>query len=76
MTNADGGFRDHLCTYAGLIQIVFMVCSLVLVLNIISFLVVPPNSATFVVIVLNFVALVPLTAGSGYMVLHCRNVPL
>ncbi|WP_266082061.1 hypothetical protein [Haladaptatus caseinilyticus] len=76
MSNTDGGFRDHLCTYIGAIHILFMVCSLVLVLNLVSFVVVPRRSATFVIIVLNFVALVPISLAAGYMVLYCRNVPL
>lgn len=76
MTRTDGGFRDHLCNYAGMIQILFMVCSLILVLNTLSLLAIRPGSASYVVVVVNFVGIVPLTAGTGYMVIHCRNVPL
>jgi hypothetical protein len=76
MSDTEGGFREHLCTYAGLIHILFMVCSLILVFNLVSFVVVSRETATFVIVVLNFIALVPITVASGYMVLYCRNVPL
>jgi hypothetical protein len=75
MTRTNGGFRTHLCNYAGMIQILFMTCSLILILNTLSLLSVQPGSASYVVVAVNFVGLVPLTAGTGYMVLHCRNVP-
>lgn len=76
MTKTDGGFREYLCNYAGAIQLLFMVCSFILALNTLSFLVVSPESATYVIVILNFVGLIPLVAGIGYMVLYCRNVPL
>ncbi|WP_137284533.1 hypothetical protein [Halorussus salinisoli] len=75
MAKTDGGFRNYLCNYAGMLQLLFMVCGFILVLNTLSLLVVSPESATYVIVMLNFTGLIPLVAGIGYMVLYCRNVP-
>lgn len=70
------GVLNELCEYDRQLLVLLIACLLILAVNTLSFAFVDPESGAYVVSVMNFVGLVPLVVGIGFVLLRCsRLVP-
>lgn len=69
----DGVLRS-ICQQGPLLALVFSGLCLGFLLSLVSAVVVDPNSATFVIVVLNIVGLAVLIAIFGYLIYRCRQL--
>ena len=69
----DGVLRS-ICRQGPLLVLVFSGLCLGFLLSLVSAVVVDPNSATFVIVVLNIVGLAVLIAIFGYLIYRCRQL--
>ena len=67
------GFLDSVCTMLFHVQLVFLICVTLLVFSIASVLVVEPDTATYVISVINVVTLVVLCGIFGSITWLCNN---
>lgn len=68
------GFLRELCLYQRSIRVLFIVCLLGSLANL-GAIATGVSPATQVIVVLNLVALVPLTAGTGFLTWKCSQLP-
>ena len=66
-------FLDALCLNRKLVLVLFSVAAVMLLLSFVSFAVVEPGTATYVVVVLNLIGLGGFTLLSGGVLVLCRD---
>ena len=73
MSDHTRSFWQFLCAQQPIIFMLFVLATLGLLLNVVFFFLVDPESGTYVVVLLNFPGLLAFTLGSGYALYRCQR---